>query len=119
MESPPGAFRGEAAAGNPKLVLTASQTPNTTDEFGDRFSDLVRAVFLDKMNTFDGEFGLIGPCAADGANAFALNSARVAMNPELRHVALFQPTAVVVDDFHNFSRFAVKRHLSGKSEGKM
>src|SRR5262245_52071548 len=78
------------------------------DELRDRGADLVGAVLLDEVRPVDRGLGEVGPRPDERADPAALDDhPRRRVDEQLRHIAMAQPIAVVVDVRHDIGGLAV------------
>ena len=106
------AHPAEIPADRVSFRITLLQTAKGSHEIGDGRADLNRTVFLDEMDALHCDFRLIRPCAAKLALTAMVESARLGMEMQFRHLALREPLTVVADNLHYIGRFAIERNLA-------
>src|SRR6516225_4650691 len=74
-----------------------------------RRSNLIRTVFLNKMNAPNRHFLLIWPGAAEFARPSDQQRPRLGVDKQLRQRSSEKPLPVIFDNFHHVGRFATDR----------
>src|SRR5215472_7549416 len=82
----------------------------TAHEVGDRFADVIGAVFLDEMAPLHRHFGLVRPGAANFPLPADQDRAWVCINKELRNMGLGKPGCIVFNHLHHIRRLALDRN---------
>src|SRR5208282_6911917 len=83
---------------------------------GERASDLVRRIFLDKVNALDRDLALIRPSPAILALRAGEDRAGLGVDEQLRRRALLEPFRIAVSDSDDIRGFALERNFARPRE---